>query len=240
LANEDFTTYTEVDQNNQITVDSSTRISTISDSAPGQAYVYDDFGIDYFDSDWSFQFEIFFEDNLLCYYSALTNQNNKSANAQDNFDTIAVYETNFYIQSKRLAAYTSDIFIKTNSVLYFVTFERNGSTLTAYVRTGSHTGTLVDTLVIAPSKINWRYLNPTIGHSEIHFHVGYIQNLDLGLSIEYTITPLDSVCDFVSSLIIATIVYPRLSRKVFSANPACFLCGTKKIAYTLDANTNEG
>lgn len=290
MAYEDFTTYTEADPNNHITTITATKVDNVGINQAETCYLSKDKGVDFFGSDFTHLVEIFDEDTDTIYgpcgryvlTNTVTDMNTMIVNdgeyvALDIEANASKIQQIYLMLGGNGGGYQGDNGSFTWTTLYFVTIDRdyNGGTnntgrYTAYVRTGSHAGALIDTLVLdarAGAQMDLRYVLTAQSYNGVnagYISTGYTQNLDLGLDVgvEVTpldsvwgllsglvtvsqlnpleVTPLDSVWDFVSSLIIATIVYPRLSRKVFSANPACFLCGTKKIAYTLDANTNEG
>jgi hypothetical protein len=99
-------------------------------------------------------------------------------------------QRNLYLQSREDSTYRNDFW--SDTVLgteYFITFMRNdaGGTsnkglLTAYIRTGSHLGTLVDTLIVnCQIQQNWRYVNAIISHdaNPADTWTGNIKNLNL-------------------------------------------------------------
>jgi len=198
---EDFTTYTEVDPNNKITI-TSTKVSWASYNNAEEAYVYKDYGVDHFDGDFTHQF--------ICQYANVTGEPIIArwllANAiddywdlfdanEDSMDFISVTgEWQLEIMESGSQSYDHESFGSSPGTDYYVTIDRdddggaNGTgQLTAEIRTGSHTGTLQETLTVdsgAGEQNDFRYLysaNTANWADSGSYEDGYTQNLDLAV-----------------------------------------------------------
>ena len=205
MAYEDFTTFTESDEGSDVTVENATKVSWINLRTKDQtAYLYKDKGVNHFAGDFTHKFEIQFSnvgDQQTCTYWMLSNiigdryqlptQNEDGYTfvLYDDIEQIAVgiYEG---------GAYTSDSWAPPgpqSSTVYFIEIVRdddgganNTGRLTTYIRTGSHTGALQDTLIVdasAGEQNDFRYIYAlaTYDHSADTTDTdGFTQNLDLG------------------------------------------------------------
>lgn len=204
MAYEDFTTYTEVDPGNDITVDSSTKVSWVDLQARDiTAHLYKDKGIDYFSGDFTHKFEVQFSNvaNITqMAFWALANsvgdiEDWKSANEDAHMFNIYDDTENLDLYILENGATVYDRWAAPGplaSTTYFIEIVRdddgganNTGRLTAYIRTGSHTGTLQDTLVVdcsAGEQNDFRYLyavqtRDTANPGGVD---GFTQNLDIG------------------------------------------------------------
>lgn len=164
---EDPTTYTLGGTNSsEITTNTDTVTLTALDCT-GEAYLYKDFGIDYF-QDFNVQAIINVTANGagLPSFEALALSNTpdeEGGGLEDAFDGLSLrmqtagtqvpvgvnYEDATNTGLMTGTAYSTDL---------YVTFERTGTVLTVSVYTGSHGGTLVDTETLAVPITDYRYL----------------------------------------------------------------------------------
>ena len=169
MANEDFTTYTEVDTGGTIGITSSTVTHTTTEIREDENYVAKDKGVDYFDGDFTHEIETAFTNN--------------SGTAINNLwvlsSTLGDYQTCFAGSGLLYLLNTSTKFTirqfpgggaalddtdnsidPADGVIYYLTIIRNDTTnvITVYIRTGSHEGSLFDTITITVSDKEWRYI----------------------------------------------------------------------------------
>lgn len=205
---EDFTTYTEVDPNNHITVTASK--VTFTDLARNEdAYIYKDYGVDHFNGDFTHKFEIAYtevtDNGVVGFWNM--------ANAVDDFrgltlaneDFILMYnlENNFSLAVVENGVNVDeDISPSATGNVHYVTLDRdddgganNTGRYTAYIRTGSHTGPLFDTLIVdssAGEQNDFRYLltSQTSNNGSANDMSGFVQNLDLQEAADYNIAKI--------------------------------------------------
>lgn len=207
MAYENFTTYTEVDTASKITVDSATKVSWLGiyTRTPSEdGYLYKDKGVDHFNGDFTHKFEMQFVNagNLSCpNYWMLANTIGDSGDicdaGGDAYTFFAYDDTeSIYLRIFENGSTVGDDSWATPgpqaSTTYFVEIVRDddggaNSTgrLTAYIRTGSHTGALQDTLVAdcsAGEQNDFRYIYAfaTASVSLDGLATGFTQNLDIG------------------------------------------------------------
>jgi hypothetical protein len=206
MGNEDFTTYTEVDPNSRVDV-SSEKIDFTDIQRNETAYRASDKGAAYFSDDFTHQFEALVSTvattNGIAFVWGLANQLNDLRNinvAAGDKDNQAIYLINASVKRFNLrvgengtASDDPSTPLSANT-LYFLTIIRdddggvNGTgQLICYIRTGSHTGTLVDTLTVdcsAGEQNDFRYLYGFSSHNNGTTSAisGFAQNLDLGLA----------------------------------------------------------
>ncbi len=175
---ENFLTYPEVDPNNRVAV-TSTRVTWAALDRNETAYVASDKGVDYFDGDFVHTVTV----NMTAlvngsYVNAwgLTNELN-SFRVIDNTNgdflsvtllglTAGVIPTINIYECDGGAVYSDSYTPASLTTLYYLTIVRNEAvgtygTLYCYIRTGSHTGTLVDTLTLTlhTSTKDFRYVH---------------------------------------------------------------------------------
>jgi hypothetical protein len=196
---EDYTTYTEVDPSSDLTVAANTiTVSTLRRDAA--TYVYADKGAAHF-GNFTHLLEVnasAIETSSCCSVWSVANLvgtwlDEQNANVGINLVFAHLSGTlNFRIYDNADDSY--DIWTGPSlATWYYITVDRNGTALTAYIRTESHTGTLQDTIATAMSAATtFRYVygvqsweNGTFGTAAWS---GSIANLDLqeaaaGLSI---------------------------------------------------------
>lgn len=206
MAYEDFTTYTEFDESGDITVDSATKVSWVNlKSIQDTGYLYKDKGVNHFSADFTHKFEIQFSnvtDTAVLFNWMLANAIGDWRDlyvADEDFYAFGVYYANENLQMRIIegGVITDDDTWLTPgpqaSTTYYIEMVRDddggvNSTgrLTAYIRTGSHSGVLQDTLVVDCSvgkQNDYRYLyamatdDSGSGTSSID---GFTQNLDIG------------------------------------------------------------
>jgi len=198
MAYEDFTTYTEVDPGNDITLTSSA--TSWDDLVKGsESYVYKDYGVDHFSGDFTHSFEMVHVNptgSVLPVFWLLSNYLDDWKGLRDaGRDDMSL---SWFGGILRLGICNGGNFRHDDSVLlsegtpYFITITRdddggvNGTgRLTAYIRTGSHAGTLVDTLQIdalAGEQNDYRYLYSLNTYKDTLTVTsdGYVADLDIG------------------------------------------------------------
>ncbi len=203
MANEDFTTYTEVDPEADISkTASTTSLTSISESA--NSYVYKDFGVNHFSGDLIHEFEFQTSNEVGATWAgtfyALENflgtGPGSVSNGGDAFRFFKNGNEALYIYLQENGSISSDNTIAlAQAVTYFITVVRNDSgganntgLYTVYIRTGSHTGTLVDTLTVtsaAGEQNDFRYMYSyqRIQASGSDTSDGFIQNLNLNEAV---------------------------------------------------------
>lgn len=174
---EDFSTYTEVDEKSTITVTAST-VSWVTLDLDSTSYVYDDKGVDHFAGDFSHQFEVVVDNVINASSRVYSYVVSNSIGSYDqiagaNESLIGFYSVGtpaFVLEThKGGSSSTFDTSITlTEGVRYFVTIDRdddaganNTGLFTATIRTGSHTGSVFDTLTVDNQTANqkdYRYI----------------------------------------------------------------------------------
>jgi hypothetical protein len=203
MAYEDFTTYTEVDAGSDITVDSAVKVSW-SDLYTRQdtGYLYKDKGVNHFDGDFTHKFECICSskigDALLAFWM-LSNTVGDVKDAEDANDDFLVFTQSGHTITLYLRIYENGSVVDSDSwacslaTLYYVEIVRdddggvnNTGRVTAYIRTGSHSGSLQATLTAdcsAGEQNDYRnvYAVATYDYDVgLSVAAGYTQNLDLG------------------------------------------------------------
>jgi hypothetical protein len=189
MANENFTTYTEVDPNSHITVTTS-RVTNAGIDRNEVCYIYKDCGIGHFSGDFEWLFELKTFDNA--------GDPNKDvwgmglSNTIGSFDAQATHdlaiEFNDYNSSAwtylvaKGVVYSSAIGLAYNT-LYYCKMKRVGNITTVYFYSDSGRTTLVGSIAVTDAnKISGRYLyileSNNAGVSRPSSDM-YIQNLDL-------------------------------------------------------------
>jgi len=216
MALQNFTTYTEVDSRGEVVVTESKADATLARrSAPG-SYIIKDYGVDFFDGDYTHVFEVYFDSgsgNLgVCMSYALSNVvggyddvfgaagEDKDQVGLDLFHHAGIAK--FRLDKVEDGGGDWETFEGNFDTLYFVTFDRdddgganNTGRYTVYIRTGSHAGPLVDTLLLdagAGEQNDFRYVYAwqswgTGGSGQISM---YTQNLNLGIDVPSIISSI--------------------------------------------------
>lgn len=208
MAYEDFTTYTEFDEGSDVTVDSAAKVSwVLFRPRYSTYYLYKDKGVNHFSGDFNHKVECYFS---VMYYdwpfyahwmiANIVGDMKDVADAAGDAHVLRVYDPKtgskyFQLVIIENGVATADTSIEVSlSTLYFVEIVRdddgganNTGRLTAYIRTGSHTGVLIDTLVVDSSvgeQNDFRYIYALASYDTSSNYstwaTGYTQNLDIG------------------------------------------------------------
>ncbi len=200
MALEDFTTYTEVDPNNSFTV-TSNLVDISGLNGDDDQRVYKDHGVNHFSEDFTHQFECDFwntsNQERIIYYQLCNDLDDFLDIDTANGDALAfVHIGSPHLQFIMVdgAALEFDTFSSAQiNTRYFITLIRdddggtsNAGLYTAYIRTGSHEGTLVDTLVFeSANQYDWRYVFSPAGYGTGAGPVdGSIRDLNLNESAD--------------------------------------------------------
>jgi len=156
MATQDLTAYTEVDTSSRLTVTSST-VTVSSLVRQETAYVYKDFGEDYFAVDFSFRFQINvsaiddgFYFSPFCLADVLETINTMSG---DTYVYVALYRSgaNFYcVLTKRSGGFypISDSTLLSTSTDYYFEIARVGTSCSCDIYSDSGYSSLVDSLAV--------------------------------------------------------------------------------------------
>jgi len=171
---EDFTTYTQVDDDNKTVVSATTVIAT-NMRRDGTGYVYKDFGVDYFDGDFTHLFEANHSNTdvsgLAAVYELTNDIDQLTPLITDDKNLVSIYFSGtvlLYVNLIDTGVQNSDSAAIAEDTLYYITVIRdddggtnNTGRYTVYIRTGSHAGVLVDTLsvdALAGGQYDYRYV----------------------------------------------------------------------------------
>jgi len=161
---------TEIDPDSEIDV-TTNLISTNATDYDAGAYVYYDGGASHFGTTLTHQFEFTinnFENVGLNSCYALSNSNSASFGSKDIFVSCdgggSTYVILIFLWDWSDYDVSAELDIGTK---YFITVERNATPNTILtIRTGSHTGSVVDTLTITDDGSSFRYLYPFAEYTE--------------------------------------------------------------------------
>jgi len=198
---EDFTTYTEVDEDGDITKIAS-KVSWTNITRSDESYVYKDHGIGHFgDIDHDFEMKmISCDDAGRTAHWVLSNEiddfyhtlnNNLPGLAVRTEQTGSVYMARIYNLGDG-ANDTGNILVNT---LYYCTVTRVDTTLVLKIYSDAPRSVLVDTLTVTCTDTTLRYLYPCSAWNDSSAgenHAGFTQNLDLKAGLE-PIALFDSV-----------------------------------------------
>ena len=200
-AYEDFTTYNADAIGIHITVDSATKVSWNDIARNENSWIVKDKGVGHFTGDFTHKFEIQVSDASNCSVEhwALANVVDDSKGIIDAsgdayfFDVLESVGTYYFrLQEYDAGSLDQDFWTGGSaSTTYYITITRVGTTLTAVIRTGSHTGTTQDTLVVTVTAFAFRYIYCVQAYnsgSSNHMD-GYTENMDLGEAAEES-TPI--------------------------------------------------
>ncbi len=164
---EDFTTYTEVDEDGDITV-TTTKCNVITMRRDALSYVRDDKGVDHF-SDFEHLITVYsgtggLESGMA--FWCLTNGANTFQQMIDGSDGLRFYEYNWnvggspdpHIYLYDIANANSDVYDCAASTVYYCTIKRDGATLTAKIHSDAARTNLLDTLSVVCSTDAYRYV----------------------------------------------------------------------------------
>ena len=192
MSYEDFTTYTENDPNGLLTVTPNSIIS-IDNTVSSDNLVYKDMGVAFFTGDYTHQFEVTINSG-----SPGSEANVMLANAigdtfsladQDLFGYFEQTGDEFFFGGRRGGGYSLDFSSSsiTFTTKYYITMQRIGTLYLAYIRTGSHTGPLFDTLTVTMPATAWRYVYGFASTDTRNLSASIIENLDLNLVAAVTV-----------------------------------------------------
>jgi len=159
---EDFTTYTEVDSESEITVNKYNG-TTVGGGTLGNSYIYKDFGAGAFSGDFEILFEVVNVDISLEQYVFVmmvsTTYGNAYNHGQNNILVALSEDFIFLSNGSQSGGFGAFGFDQTAGVIgtdtrYYCKLKRVGVDVTLEIRTGSHTGSLVDTLSIEQSEVS--------------------------------------------------------------------------------------
>lgn len=201
---QDFNTYTKTDPSGRFTViaDKVTATGLLGNDAGH--YVYKDMGVGHFNEDFTHHLESFkstvTQYGITTVWAISNNIDDYQGHVDNSYDGVFLLNSGptnttnqFIFRVVENGSMTQDF---TGSLpedtLYYITIERdddggvnNTGRYTCYIRTGSHVGTLVDTLVVdsgAGEQNDFRYIYALAGPANgavSHEADGYTQNLHL-------------------------------------------------------------
>jgi hypothetical protein len=198
MAFQNLAAWTEVDPGNDITL-GATQISWVTLARASDSYAYDDFGIDNFSDDVNMQFE--------CQFSNKVGVGKVPgmfilANIIGHSDFIATTDDCVRIQitttpTMVLSAWRNGSQRDANGsvalsygVTYYCTFNRDetigaNGRYTLTIRTGSHTGAVIDVVICDPdTKIDYRYIYTASMEDAASGTIdGFFQNLDIAVPL---------------------------------------------------------
>jgi hypothetical protein len=189
---------TTVDTGSFITAQTSSRITWVDLDRNVDCYSYKDYGAAYFNTDFTFRFVILMENSaetsMPVHYFILGNELDDADSHTDRISLRGGWTTGtseyYILLGIRENAATADsdntigTYVVAASTPYYITVTRNKATdtYTAYIRTGSHTGTLRDTLSATCTDCDdFRYLyaiNNENNASTGYDIDGYIENME--------------------------------------------------------------
>jgi len=204
---EDYTTYTELDPDSDITVTSS-KIDVSSVQRLRDAWVYKDKGANHFDGDFEHLVEMYHDTGqwITCAVWAIANKVESIDDWDVDEDALILNWQTFdwtpWIQIREInggSGYTDHWASPSSATLYYITIERDESvgtygTLYAYIYSDASRETLEDTLSLTlhTSKKDFRYIFGfnNLGSDGSNSWTGYAQDLDLqeGGATTYTET----------------------------------------------------
>lgn len=177
-----FTDYTPVDTNSRFTIISNKiTVTSMTGDDSGQ-HVYADKGADHFGD-----FEHLYQQCVTSINSGASLFFWSLANSIGDYpQSPALYmyfqDTTAYMTLLERPSVNLDYYNGAPNTDYFMTVSRDGTDATAEIRTGSHEGTLVDTLAITCATTAYRYIYGVSNYDDNDsgkILSGYIQDLDL-------------------------------------------------------------
>lgn len=134
---EDYTTYTEVDEDGDIDINS-TWVNTTSMRRDADSYVYKDYGEDYFTGDFEYMVDVYIDmandrDTAPCFFTLANDVGAQNTIADTNFITVFYYETSawylFVRERYNDANYQNNgAFTMNEDTWYYLNITRSGST----------------------------------------------------------------------------------------------------------------
>ena len=189
MALEDFRTYTEVDDDGDITV-TQTKCDVSTMRRDAVSYVYKDMGVGHFgEFEHKFTIHIGTADIFgVCGFWGLSNGAYTEQDKRDDNEGLMfkLYERAVGVESLELnewPAFSSDLYDGDANTTYYITIERAGLVLTAKIYSDAARTLLLDTLTVACVATAYRYIQ-TISSRESAANAGasgtgYVENLDL-------------------------------------------------------------
>jgi len=188
VALEDLTTYTEVDQNGDITMTSS-KADYVSLDRNAISYVYKDFGVGNF-SNFDIDFEFYIDQGapqgvaVLCALSNTIGTLQDMITANDGLQVFAYNNTNnLAISIRDWSGAGADDYIVgggTTGGVYYSTFSRSGTTLTLTMYSDANRTAVIGTMPITCETTAKRYLHVLASRDAADFGgdaiTGYTQN----------------------------------------------------------------
>ena len=189
---EDFTTFTEVDEQDDITITDEVTITVSSMRRDADSYVYKDYGADHF-GDFSHSVKSVISANTAGMFSFWG-----AANTIDDFDGLDATEDGIASYHNELITSTEIITIEDlvndstdstgdiNLGTWYMTISRSGTTLTNEIYSDEAKTTLVDTIAVTCGTTTFRYLYAVIGKGSgvsASNATGTVEDLDLNEAI---------------------------------------------------------
>lgn len=182
---EDLTTYTEVDPGNDF-IQTATRNTYDNDNLSRDAYVYKDYGIDFF-GDYIHKVDIYcsslpttMAQHIMWGVTNIPSSYTDMASGQ--IVTMGADAIQRIIRLKDKGNGNSDTYVFSLTTSYYLTIKRIGTTLTCKIYSDSSRTILLDTLSITCQTTSWRYLE-IAGSYDFGSGTGltgYSENLNLG------------------------------------------------------------
>ena len=166
MAYEDFGDFTEVDPDGELSV-TSNKINLLDQNFDGDSRVYKDYTVDFFSGDFTHKFEFKMtmltggNDNTGLW--ALSNASGGLASfaGDDVLSRASIWmgiDYKIRLNTHNFSKWVWSAVLSLN-VKYYITVNRSGTVYTMTIRTGSHEGTVIDTIAIDPgSAKDFRYL----------------------------------------------------------------------------------
>ena len=195
MATENFTTYTEIDPNSHITVTSASKIDFAGLTRNEDAYVYKNFGADYFGNDFTINFDAQLtsgDASINIYVCALANLLDDGygieVTSADSLITTNLVNVSgdyrIYLKEASSGALYNTYYSVSAATTYYLTMRRNVFDLMLYLDIYSDSGrtTKLTTLSLELHQhYNFKYLYPVQSYNSGHALVGtgFVQNLEI-------------------------------------------------------------
>ena len=190
-AYQDFTIFDETDEGNNVTVISA-KVSWLALDRDETSHVSDSKGAAHFGTILEHKFECWRNNTTgvaVQYHWVIANTQKDSKSWVDDsddwhgFDWEGTSNGNMYIVIGVDGSPTSDSWASpVDNTVYYVTVERDGTDFKAYIYTGSHGGTLKDTLTLTDNAQAYEYVFGLCSYDDAtgdNYADGYTENLDL-------------------------------------------------------------
>lgn len=204
MTTEDFTTWTEVDAGGKITVDSATKVSwTLLDNYD-TAYLYKDYGTDYFTS---FTHDIDLRFSYIEDTAAPLRVHMGYSSTAGTYEGIRFVSPSFFITIREegandakivviesdgvsSAVSTQGTYIMQHNTYYYLRIKKTSSNITCYIYSDSDRTTLLDTITHTLIYTNSNYSHMLVPTSQgasagaTGDSTGYLENLNLNPSVD--------------------------------------------------------